>query len=155
MRIRVLAVGTRMPTWVTTGVDDYQRRLPRDFSVEWIDIPPAKSQGEPVPKLMAKEAAAIKRQLKSGERLVVLDVAGRLLGTDAIAVNVAQWQQSGGSAAVVIGGPDGTDPSLLAQADLCWSLGRITMAHPLVRVVLAEQLYRVWSIIAQHPYHRS
>jgi len=85
MRIRVLAVGTRMPTWVSTGVDDYQRRMPRDFPVEWIDIPPAKRQGEPVPKLMAKEAAAIKRQLKAGERLIVLDVAGRLLDTEAMA----------------------------------------------------------------------
>lgn len=155
MRIRVLAVGARMPSWVSAGVDDYQRRMPRDFSVEWVTIPPAKRQGDAPAVLMAKEATLIRRQWRAGERLVVLDVKGQVLSTEDMAVQFKRWQSSGGSAAIVIGGPDGTDPSLLAEADQRWSLGRITLPHPLVRVVLAEQLYRAWSIIAQHPYHRA
>jgi len=155
MRIRVLAVGTRMSGWVTAGVDEYVRRLPRDFSVTWQEIPPAKRQGDSPEKLMAKEAQAITRYLKTDERIVALDVAGSVVSTEDMAESISNWQMTGQSVAIVIGGPDGLDPSLLKRATAKWSFGRITLPHPLVRVVLAEQLYRAWSINSNHPYHRA
>ncbi|EED35495.1 conserved hypothetical protein TIGR00246 [Luminiphilus syltensis NOR5-1B] len=155
MAIRVLAVGAKMPRWVDTGVDEYQKRLPRDFKVSWHSIPPAKRQGDAPQRLMAAEADAIRRQIKPREHLVVLDVGGTLVSTEAIAAQIARWQLNGESAAIVIGGPDGIDPELGQSATAQWSLGRITLPHPLVRVILAEQLYRAWSINAQHPYHRA
>ena len=155
MRIRVLAVGTKMPSWVLEGVAEYQKRLPRDFPVEWLEVPPAKRQGDPVDRLMAKEAEAIRKYLKPDDRLVALDVRGKTVSTEDMAASFERWQMEGRNLALVIGGPDGIDPSLLAEAEARWSLGRITLPHPLVRVVLAEQLYRAWSINAQHPYHRA
>jgi 23S rRNA (pseudouridine1915-N3)-methyltransferase len=155
MRIRVLAVGTRMPAWVAEGVGEYQKRLPRDFPVDWIEIPPAKRQGESAERLMAKEAEAIRKHLKGDDRLLALDVRGKAVSTEDMATSFQHWQMDGRNLAFIIGGPDGIDPDLLNSATARWSLGRITLPHPLVRVILAEQLYRAWSINAQHPYHRA
>ena len=154
MRIRVLAVGTRMPAWVNDGVDEYHKRLPRDFSVDWVDIPPAKRGSDKPEQLKAREAQAIERQLKADDRIIALDVAGKLVSTEDMARGFHDWQLEGRGLAMIIGGPDGIDPGLLQRADNRWSLGRITLPHPLVRVILAEQLYRAWSINARHPYHR-
>lgn len=154
MRIRVLAVGTRMPAWVSDGVSEYHKRLPRDFSVDWVDIPSAKRGSDKPEQLRAREALAIQRQLKTDDRLVALDVAGKIMSTEALAACFDDWQSERRGVAIVIGGPDGIDDALLQQADNRWSLGRITLPHPLVRVILAEQLYRAWSINANHPYHR-
>ncbi len=155
MRIRVLAVGTRMPSWVTAGVDEYVRRLPREFSVTWQEVPPAKRQGDSAETFMAKEAQFISRQLKTDERIVALDVTGSVVSTEDMAAQISEWQMTGQSVSILIGGPDGLDPSLLKRASAKWSFGRITLPHPLVRVVLAEQLYRAWSINNNHPYHRA
>jgi 23S rRNA (pseudouridine1915-N3)-methyltransferase len=154
MRIRVLAVGTRMPAWVNEGVAEYEKRLPREFQLEWVEVPPAKRQGERTELLLAKESESLQRQLKPAEQLVILDVAGQVISTEQMAATFAEYQMTGTGIAIVIGGPDGVAPELLAQASQRWSLGRITLPHPLVRVVLAEQLYRAWSINARHPYHR-
>ena len=155
MRIRVLAVGTRMPSWVSAGVDEFVRRLPREFSVTWQEVAPAKRQGDSAEKLMAKEAQVINRQLKADERIVALDVAGSVVSTEDMAAQICDWQMIGQPVSILIGGPDGLDPSLLKRASAKWSFGRITLPHPLVRVVLAEQLYRAWSINNNHPYHRA
>ena len=154
MRIRVLAVGTKMPAWVNQGVAEYAKRLPREYQVEWVEVPPAKRQGEPATQLMAKEAESLRKQLRRGERCIVLDVAGSVISTEDIATTFASCQMAGDDLAIIIGGPDGVAPDLLAEASTRWSLGRITLPHPLVRVVLAEQIYRAWSINANHPYHR-
>ena len=103
----------------------------------------------------AKEAAAITRQLKADNRLVALDVAGEIISTEKLASRFQQWQMEPQPLTIIIGGPDGLSDGLLSQADQCWSLGRITLPPPLVRVILAEQLYRAWSINANHPYHRA
>ena len=155
MRLRVLAVGTRMPAWVIDGVAEYDRRMPRDFQVNWIEIPPAKRQGDSAEKLQKREAETIRRQLKSSDCLVALDVRGKLVSTEDMAAQFAAWQMDGCNVSLLIGGPDGIATDLLSGADAKWSLGRITLPHPLVRVILAEQLYRAWSINAQHPYHRA
>ncbi len=144
-----------MPPWVAAGVSEYCKRLPRDFRVEWVEIAPAKRQGDNGDKFRAQEAIALRKQIKDDESVVALDVQGSLVRTEDMAESFTVSQQEGASMAILIGGPDGIDADLLQRADARWSLGRITLPHPLVRVVLAEQLYRAWSINARHPYHRA
>ena len=153
--MRVLAIGTRMPQWVSDGADDYVKRLPRELSIEWVELPASKRARDPAEIRMLEEATAIERRLKPQELMVVLDVEGKAISTETIAKTLATWQSDGSKIAFIIGGPDGLDPSLKAKASARWSLGRITLPHPLVRVILAEQLYRAWSITAGHPYHRA
>ena len=153
--MRVLAIGTRMPQWVSDGADDYVKRLPREASIEWVELPASKRARDTAESRMLEEATAIERRLKSQELVVVLDVGGKVISTETIAETLATWQSDGLKIAFVIGGPDGLHPSLKAKAGARWSLGRITLPHPLVRVILAEQLYRAWSINAGHPYHRA
>ena len=153
--MRVLAIGTRMPKWVSDGADDYVKRLPREASVEWVELPASRRTRDTAESRMLEEATAIEHRLKPQELMVVLDVEGRVISTETIAETLANWQADGSKIAFVIGGPDGLHPSLKARASDRWSLGRITLPHPLVRVILAEQLYRAWSINAGHPYHRA
>jgi len=153
--MRVLAIGTRMPKWVSDGADDYVKRLPREASVEWVELPASRRTRDTAESRMLEEATAIEHRLKPQELMVVLDVEGRVISTEIIAETLANWQADGSKIAFVIGGPDGLHPSLKARASARWSLGRITLPHPLVRVILAEQLYRAWSINAGHPYHRA
>lgn len=153
--MRVLAIGTRMPQWVSSGADDYVKRLPREASIEWVELPASKRARDTAESRMLEEAIAIERRLKPQELMVVLDVEGKVISTETIAETLATWHSDGLKVAFVIGGPDGLHPSLKAKAGAWWSLGRITLPHPLVRVILAEQLYRAWSINAGHPYHRA
>jgi 23S rRNA (pseudouridine1915-N3)-methyltransferase len=153
--MRVLAIGTRMPQWVSDGADDYVKRLPREATIEWVEVPASKRTRDNAESRMLEEATAIQRRLKPQELMVVLDVEGKVISTDFIAEALATWQSDGSKIAFVIGGPDGLHPSLKAKASAQWSLGRITLPHPLARVILAEQLYRAWSINAGHPYHRA
>ena len=153
--MRVLAIGTRMPQWVTDGADDYVKRLPREASIEWVELPASKRTRDTAESRMLEEATAIERRLKPQELIVILDVEGKVISTETIAETLATWQSDGSKIAFVIGGPDGLHSSLRAKASERWSLGRITLPHPLVRVILAEQLYRAWSINAGRPYHRA
>lgn len=153
--MRVLTVGTRMPNWVSCAVDEYAKRMPREFAVEWCEVPASKRSRDTADSRMLEEYQAIERRLKDQESIVVLDVDGKVISTEFMAASMASWQDEGVKTAFVIGGPDGVHPQLKAKAIAKWSLGRITLPHPLVRVVLAEQLYRAWSINAGHPYHRA
>ena len=153
--MRVLAIGTRMPQWVSDGAEDYVKRLPREATIDWVEVPASKRTRDNPERRMLEEATAIERRLKPQELMVVLDVEGKIISTDSIAEALATWQSDGSKIAFVIGGPDGLHPSLKAKASARWSLGRITLPHPLTRVILAEQLYRAWSINAGHPYHRA
>ena len=153
--MRVLTVGTRMPDWVSRGVEEYSKRMPRDLAIEWCEIPASKRSRDTAESRMLDEFQAIDRRLKGQEAVVVLDVDGKVVSTEAIAESIEAWQDQGVKVAFVIGGPDGLHPQLKARASSKWSLGRITLPHPLVRVILAEQLYRAWSINAGHPYHRA
>ena len=153
--MRVLTVGTRMPDWVSRGVEEYAKRMPRDLPVEWCEISASKRSRDTAESRMLDECQAIERRLKDQEAIVVLDVDGKVVSTEAIAESIGAWQDQGAKVVFVIGGPDGVHPRLKARAAAKWSLGRITLPHPLVRVILAEQLYRAWSINAGHPYHRA
>ena len=154
MRLRVLAVGHKMPAWVDQGVEEYARRMPREMPVQWLDIPPAKRGSATPEQYREQEAEAIKAQLKDKDYVVALDIAGIGVSTELIAKRFDRWQMQGEHVSVVIGGPDGLHPRILKGAEERWSFGQITLPHPLVRVILAEQFYRAWSVQAGHPYHR-
>ena len=154
MRLRVLAVGQKMPAWVDEGVAEYTRRMPKEYAVEWVDIAPAKRGTGSAQRYREQEGEAILSRLGKTDHLVALDVSGNTISTEKIADRFDQWQMQGQHVSIVIGGPDGLDATVLARSAEQWSLGRITLPHPLVRVILAEQLYRAWSVQAGHPYHR-
>lgn len=156
MRVTVIAVGTRMPGWITQGVEEYHKRLPRELNLAWREIPLARRVGDAgVEELCAREGAQILKVLPAGDRVIALDVGGRRLSTEALAGELRSWLMSGENYSFLVGGPDGLSRACIDRADERWSLSDLTLPHPLVRVVLAEQLYRAWTIVARHPYHRS
>lgn len=156
MLIRVLAVGTKMPAWVQLAMDDYVTRMPPEIRVEWKEVrAEARSSRESAATWMAREAQRIRAALPGQATLVALDERGTDLDTRAFADRLERWQRAAQPVAILIGGPDGLDPTLKAQASERIRLSSLTLPHPLVRVVLAEQLYRAWSLLANHPYHRA
>jgi 23S rRNA (pseudouridine1915-N3)-methyltransferase len=155
LKLTVLAVGTRMPAWVESGVGEYSKRMPPELKLQWRELPLAARGKSGNSQAIARETDAIRKALPPQDRLVVLDVAGHSFSTGKLAEKLALWQMSGMNYSIVIGGPDGVGKSLRQQAELLWSLSPLTLPHPLVRVVLVEQLYRAWSINAGHPYHRA
>lgn len=155
MKLVVCAVGTRMPTWVDAGFDEFARRMPRELALVLSEIKPeARSGGKPVEALRAAEEARIRNALPPRARLVVLDEHGADLTTRALAERLERWQTAGDDVAFVIGGPDGLAPALKRDAAETLRLSSLTLPHALVRVVLAEALYRAWSLTRNHPYHR-
>lgn len=155
MKIRLLAVGTRMPDWVVQGVDEYRKRLPRDFALEIHEIAPgARGKNADVARAVALEGERMRERLRGGERLVALEVQGQPWSTERLAEEADRWRHDGRDVALLVGGPEGLEPGLSAQADQRWSLSPLTLPHPLVRIVLAEQLYRAWTLLVGHPYHR-
>jgi 23S rRNA (pseudouridine1915-N3)-methyltransferase len=155
MRISVIAVGTRMPAWVNQGIEEYGKRLPRELKLDWREISLAR-RGKDVTtqSVCAAEGEQILKAIPAGEQVIALDVAGKRLSTGHLAQQLKDWQMSGDNYSFLIGGPDGLSPACLARADQCWSLSDLTLPHPLVRVLLTEQLYRAWTITVNHPYHR-
>lgn len=155
MKIRLIALGTKMPAWVSQGCDEYLKRLRGQLSLELVELPIAKrSKNTNAQRCMAEEAEAVRKVLRERERLVALDVKGKVLSTEALAGRLSSWKMDGQNIAILIGGPDGIAADLLAMADEKWSLSAMTMPHPIVRIILAEQLYRASSINNGHPYHR-
>lgn len=155
MRIRLLAVGNRMPDWVEQGVEEYRKRLPRDFALEIVEIAPgARGKNADVARAVAQEGQRMRERLRGGERLVALEVEGQSWSTRHLAREADAWRHAGSDVALLVGGPDGLEPGLSASADQRWSLSPLTLPHPLVRLLLAEQLYRAWTLLVGHPYHR-
>jgi 23S rRNA (pseudouridine1915-N3)-methyltransferase len=155
MRLRVIAVGTRMPAWVDTAVEDYARRLLKVLPVELKELPAARrSATTPAAQAMAEEGVRILAALSPRDCLVALDERGREYSTQELARWLEERRRSGQDLACVIGGADGLAPEVLARAQQRWSLSRLTLPHGLVRVVLIEQLYRASTLLAGHPYHR-
>lgn len=156
MRIRLICVGTKMPAWVTSGFQEYAKRLPSDMRLELVEIPPGhRGKGADVKRAIEKESKQILAALGKDDRVVALDVQGRNWSTEQLAENLRGWQMGGQNVALLIGGPDGLSAECLALAQQRWSLSDLTFPHPLVRVILAEQIYRAWSLLNNHPYHRA
>ena len=154
MQIRVLAVGQRMPSWMRRGVDEYMRRLPKDFNVEWLEIQASKRVSGSSVQYRRKDSSNIQSRLKKGDLVVALEPRGTLVSSESLAEHLGSWQMQAKRINILIGGPDGLDSNLLQLADARWSFGALTLPHTLVRVVLAEQLYRAWAVMTGHPYHR-
>jgi 23S rRNA (pseudouridine1915-N3)-methyltransferase len=155
MRVRLIAVGTRAPEWVRTACEDYITRLGSRLriSVSEVGLGP-RGGGAPAARAVTREGERVLAALHSDDYLVALDERGTELTTRELAAWLEARMQEGIDLAFVIGGPDGLAPEVLSRARLRWSLSRLTLPHALVRVVLAEQLYRAMSLIAGHPYHR-
>lgn len=155
MRFLVLAVGTKMPSWVDEAFNDYARRLPKPWRLELIEIrAEPRNEGKPVAAMMRSEAARLTAALPPGSLRVALDEHGRDFTSQALARWVDERQMEERDVAFLIGGPDGLDPDLVAGASLKLRLSSFTLPHALARVVLAEQLYRAITILKGHPYHR-
>lgn len=155
MKIRCLAVGTKMPAWVYQAVSEYTKRLPKDFSLEFVEIAAGhRGKNASVEKAMEQEAKALAAAIQPQDLVVSLEVKGKALSTEQLAVKAEDWRQSGRKVVILIGGPDGLLPELSNKSELKWSLSNLTLPHPMVRIVLAEQIYRAWTILMNHPYHK-
>ncbi|BFM05442.1 23S rRNA (pseudouridine(1915)-N(3))-methyltransferase RlmH [Halioxenophilus aromaticivorans] len=155
MRIKVLAVGKKMPGWVQAGWAEYHKRLPKEVKLALIEIAPGnRGKSSSAATAMKEEAARMLAAIEPTDTVIALDVKGRNWSTEQLAENIASWQMDGLQIALLIGGPDGIAPELLAQAKQRWSFSNLTLPHPLVRVVLVEQIYRAFSLLNNHPYHK-
>ena len=154
MRIRLIAVGTRMPAWVETGYENYARRMPRACRLTLCEVPlPRRSKANDPGRLKAQEADNL-LALAGSDLVVALDQRGNQVNTRDLSLKLGHWLQDGRSISLLIGGPDGLHSRCLERADWIWSLSALTLPHPLVRVVVAEQCYRAWCVLRGHPYHR-
>ena len=155
MQIQIIAVGQKMPAWVDQAYQDYAKRLPRQQAVTLTCIATAaRKTGHTVERLQQQEADKIREKIKPGSLTIALDEHGRQWTTREWAQQFDDWQQHQTQVNIIIGGPDGLAPDLLQQARYRIALGKMTLPHGLVRVVLIEQLYRAWSLLQGHPYHR-
>lgn len=155
MRFSVVAIGQRMPDWVARGWSEYARRFPRGMELELKELPLSRRNRSSNPvQLRSSESAALLAAVPASNYLVAMDGNGQQWSTQELAMQMQQWMQQGRDVSFLIGGPDGLDSSSLQRADARWSLGKLTLPHMLVRVILAEQLYRAWSVTQNHPYHR-
>jgi len=155
MKLYILAVGTRMPGWVDEAFQDFAKRMPRECAIELVELKAEpRTSGKTPEQMMAAEAERIRAALPTRHRLVILDERGADLSTKQLAQRFTAWQDAGEDVALVIGGPDGLAPSLKDAAVEKLRLSSLTLPHAMVRVLLAEALYRAWSVTRNHPYHR-
>ena len=145
-----------MPAWIQQGFAEYAQRMPRECKLELLEIPLGKrARGIPVERAMESEGERMLSAIKPGDRVVALEVKGKSFTTEVLAGHLESWMGEGGDVCLLVGGPDGLAPPCIERADMSWSLSRLTLPHGLVRVLLAEQLYRAWTVTKGHPYHRA
>ena len=154
MRLFIVAVGQRIPDWAQTAWDDYAKRFPHEIKIELKAVKTEARGSKTLETLYAAERARIEAAIPKGTRIVALDERGTSLTTQALASRLRDWQLGGGDVALVIGGPDGLEPAFRQAAHERIRLSDMTLPHAMARVLLIEQLYRAWSINANHPYHR-
>ena len=155
MRVSIVSVGHRMPQWIQDGFQEYARRMPPEIRVELVELKPEeRGAGRATDKAMAAEGERILAAVPRDATLLALDERGKAVSTQGLSVMLAEWMRDGSHPVFAIGGADGLAPDVKARADKLLSLSALTLPHGLVRVLLAEQLYRAWSILARHPYHR-
>lgn len=155
MHIRLIAVGDRQPAWVAQAFDQYSRRFPRQWQFR-LDVVGTARRGndDDARKARQVEGRKVLQKIEPSEQVVLLDEAGRQWSSSELADRLRRWQDSGRDLSFVIGGPDGVDEDCRVRADQRWSLSRLTLPHGLARVLVAEQLYRAWTMTTGHPYHR-
>ncbi len=156
MRLNIIAVGNKMPTWVTTAFKEFEKRFFSEFPLTLIEIPANKRvRSSTVLRLKEEEGQKILASLAPRTMTIALDERGTLMDTQALAKQIERFQSKVAALNFVIGGPDGLSEQCLSKADMRWSLSPLTLPHPLVRIILIEQLYRAISILKNHPYHRA
>lgn len=159
MKIRLLCIGQKMPDWVNAGYQDYAKRLTGQLPLELVELPMSRRNRTDRPADIQRHCETEGQTLLNafGNRgtLIALEVGGRNLSTEQLARQLAQWQQAGQDVALAIGGPDGLSAAVQQAAAWHWSLSALTLPHPLVRIILIEQLYRAHSLLIGHPYHRA
>ncbi len=155
MKLIILAVGNKMPEWITSGFNEYTKRMPREATITLIEVKPEpRTTGKTVPQIMEAEAQRINAALPKDVTRVVLDERGAHLSTKQMAQKMGDWLGGGRDVAFIIGGADGLHESVRASAQQLLALSALTLPHGMVRVLLAEQLYRAYSLLHNHPYHR-
>jgi 23S rRNA (pseudouridine1915-N3)-methyltransferase len=156
MKCRLIAAGTRLPDWVNSGFREYQKRLRSPLALELHEIPVAtRRAGENPQRAIHREGADMLAALGKDDYVVALEIAAKSMSTEQLSAWLAERMRDGRSLALLIGGPDGLSPQCCERADQSWSLSPLTLPHALVRIVVAEQLYRATSLLAGHPYHRA
>ena len=154
MKIRILSITHKTPAWIEEGYQEYAKRLPPSCSLELIEVPAEKRLNADSKRIIAREGEKMLAAIKANHFVIALDVQGKLWTTQQLAHNLANWQQQGRNIDLLIGGPDGLAAECLKKAEEKWSLSPLTFPHILVRLILAEQIYRAWSINQGHPYHK-
>jgi 23S rRNA (pseudouridine1915-N3)-methyltransferase len=155
MQIHLIAVGNRMPGWVDEAYREYAKRLPRECALKLVEIAPGKrGRNADVARILRDEGERMLAALPRNCRVIALEVGGKGWSTPQLATQLTEWMAGGRDVALLVGGPEGMDDACRARADQLWSLSPLTLPHPLVRVILAETLYRAWSLSVGHPYHR-
>jgi len=156
MNIHLIAVGEKMPRWVQDGYGEYAKRLPAECALKLVEIAPGKrGKNADIARAMRDEGERMLAAIPKGARVIALEVNGREWATEQLATQLEGWLAGGQDIALLVGGPEGLTGDCRRRADQLWSLSPLTLPHPLVRVLLAEQLYRAWSILRGHPYHRA
>jgi 23S rRNA (pseudouridine1915-N3)-methyltransferase len=155
MRIRILTISHKAPLWIKQGFAEYTKRLPLSCALELVEIPAEKrSINADVRRITEREGEKMLAAIKSNHYIIALDTQGKLWTTEELSKRLANWQQQGKNIDLLIGGPEGLAPQCLQKANEKWSLSPLTFPHMLVRLIVAEQIYRAWSILQKHPYHR-
>jgi len=155
MQLIIAAVGHKMPAWIEAGFNEYSKRMPAECRILLKEIKPVERSGSRTAEtVMAQERSKIEAALPKGARIIALDEHGKDVTSVQLSQHLTQWQQGGQDVAFVIGGADGLDAGFKARADMLVRISSLTLPHAMVRVLLAEQLYRAWSITQNHPYHR-
>jgi 23S rRNA (pseudouridine1915-N3)-methyltransferase len=155
MKIKLLAVGTKMPAWVTQGYDEYAKRMPHDMQLQLQELSLGfRGKGADLKRAIAKEGEQMLAAIPVQDYVIALDLKGQAWSTEQLAQQCGQWRMAGRNVTLLVGGPDGLAKDCVARADQLWSLSRLTLPHPMVRVLLAEQIYRAWSLLNNHPYHK-
>ena len=155
MKITVLAIGTKMPSWVQEGSGEYIKRLPKDCALEFRELPLTnRGKNTTAAQAIEKESQQLLSSIDDKAWVIALDSRGKMWNTEQLSEQLAAWRMDGKSVTLLIGGPDGLNDACLNRANQVWSLSALTLPHPLVRVLLAEQIYRAWTILNNHPYHK-
>lgn len=156
MQIHLIAVGDKMPRWVKDGYAEYAKRLPSECDLRLVEVAAGKrGKNADIARIMRDESERLLGAVPRGAAVVALEVGGRSWSTEQLAQRLDDWMSSGQDLALLVGGPDGLSDAARTTATELWSLSPLTLPHPLVRVILAEQLYRAWSVLRNHPYHRA
>jgi 23S rRNA (pseudouridine1915-N3)-methyltransferase len=155
MKIQLIAVGTKMPDWVEKGYQEYARRFPKEMQLELLEISAGKrGKNADIKRILKKEGELTLAAIPIGNKIVTLEVTGKPWTTEQLADEMVKWQLDARNISLLIGGPEGLAPECIAMSEQRWSLSALTLPHPLVRIIVAESLYRAFTLTINHPYHR-